>query len=129
LLNYFRSKRTPVIGIYLAIFTLFVKMVMPIAHASTAISGDSTSFFASICTANGIVKVDVNEDLGGTNHVTTNTNCPLCFIVDNQHFIDDSSSNTLTLSFFENHTLFYSLFSVTDTRTLRSDIRGPPTFS
>jgi hypothetical protein len=69
-------------------------MMMPIAHASTALSGNATGLFAALCTANGLVYLDsatgeyVKDKKTDTHHLNTSNKCPLCFIVEQNTLSD-----------------------------------------
>lgn len=110
-------------------------MLMPVAHASTAMSGEKTGFFAALCTANGVVLVypdqtDTN-DTPQSPQANSNNVCPLCLLIE-QGLYDSTALQTtaVLLPIFNNsHNTPFSQRHTNDLNRKQLPIRAPPAFS
>jgi len=132
-------------------FALMVKMLMPIAHASTAMSGERTGFFATLCKTSMLIQAEKasaasnshaehhahhehhDHDTGhqhDANQASNTSTCPLCLLLE-QSFYDSATLFTAThfgLHFNETYkSLYYDFY--TSYKSLFSPIRAPPAFS
>lgn len=97
MLNFFRHqqhKQTNLIASYLVILAMLFKVMMPIAHASTAISGKASGFMMTICSASNIGKTNITratvyvpvntqaQQSPETESSNTGTQCALCYMVE-----------------------------------------------
>lgn len=110
-------------------------MLVPVAHASTAMSGEKTGFFAALCTANGVVLINPDQttdtNAPQSSQVNSNNVCPLCLLIEQELYDSTALQTTATLlPIFNNsrNTLFSQLHT-DDLNPKQLPIRAPPTFS
>jgi len=135
-LDTFRLKKTTTISSYLIVFSLLIKMLMPVAHASTAVSGEKTGFFAALCTANGVVLIDPKQSNAPTpahnnTQVNSTTVCPLCLLLE-QGLYDSTVLNTDPALAHAQFTAFQALthsLNVQAFNPKQVPIRAPPVHS
>ncbi len=145
MLHLCRQEKTIHITIITIAFALMVKMLMPIAHASTMMSGERTGFFAVLCKTSLRIQAEQTIAKANTHHAhhqhheqghqhdanqARNTaNCPLCLLLE-QTFYDSTDLFTAVhfgLSFNDTQfTEYYDLYS--SFQSLLSPIRAPPAF-
>lgn len=130
----FRNRSTHLFSLYLAIFAILVKMMVPLAHANNINPSDQTGFFASLCTSNGIVLISLDTGTNDGNNpkqapvVNAGSQCPLCSVVEQDVF--DFKVTALASIFESTENKHPSVsFTPTDGFLLKQQsIRAPPYF-
>ncbi len=127
----FRHRRIHFLSFYLAVFAILVQTIVPLAHANNINPNDQSGFFASLCTSNGIVLIDldINANEGDSNQTTTvsvSNECPICNILEQDVF---GIAATTTANTFETVNKLYVTTKQPVLDTFLSDtlpIRAPP---
>lgn len=133
MLDFFRQPQSTRLSAYLIAISLLIKMLMPVAHASTAVSVETKGFFTALCTANGVVPFNQegNNSHPNTQQVNSTSICPLCSLMEQSLFDSTALQSADTQAYS-----IITTFSPTDTQQLLSTfiqkqrpIRAPPLYS
>lgn len=130
MLYQFRKPQLARFSAHLIIISLLIKMLMPVAHASTAVSGQQSGFFAALCTANGIVLINTDDINSPQPHkqVNSNTVCPLCLLLE-QSLFDSTIIHTNQVVFNPKPSTINFYFETAPSTNYQyhpSHIRAPP---
>lgn len=109
---------------------------MPVAHASTAVTGEKTGFFAALCTANGVLLAPENQISNQNNEsqesqINSNTACPLCLLIE-QGLYDSTAlhtGSTKAFSFSQQFIRHTNPLFVDEFFPQHQSIRAPPAIS
>ena len=134
MLTKLRHNKAHRLSVYLAIFTILVKVMMPLAHANTNANNSQSGFLASLCTSNGfvLISLDINTNDGTSEqapNVRVTSKCPLCTNLD-QDILDTALpviANVFKPS--QNKIFTTSQLLLTGHVLEQKSIRGPPTTS
>lgn len=114
------------------VFTLMVKMLMPIAHASNASDGDKR-FLASLCSGDKIVFIEIpivdSDDKESTTVQTASNHCPLCNFVEEDVIHDVSDAQSALFVASASHLTYTSTKQLPASVLNAAAIRAPPRIS
>ncbi len=130
----FRHKRIHFLSFYLAVVVILAKMMMPLAHANNVNPNDQSGFFASLCTSNGVVLINLNIGANDDNDskqappANTGSQCPLCSIVEQDSLDFDVPVLANAFEFTENKYVTINLSLPVSVLQKQQSIRAPPYF-
>lgn len=141
MLSLFRQQQGKLLGTlasYSMMLLMLFKLMMPVAHAATALSGKPSGIFATVCSASNVgqaqvvrTQIEIPLDFGQPEkpqQAQTNdaSQCPLCFIVDLSGL---DQYHAAIPHHFQQNTAVYSALDAPAVRTAydaQFAIRAPP---